>query len=103
MTNANAAMAAAKEYHEGRKLRKELQGLNCASIADRHGLPEGRVRRIRRGWVDSSLVHDKYLQIKSEIDRAKRLAPIVERKSIKSLAERYHLSQLTIRRYAGLE
>lgn len=103
MTDANAAMAAAKEYHEGLALRKVLKSLNCANIAARHGLAECRVRRIRKGRVDTSLPHDVYEKVKSEVDRAKYLAPIVEQKSIKSLAERYHLSQLTIRRYAELE
>lgn len=103
MTNANAAIAAAKEYLEGRKLRRRLSELSSEGVGDRLGIGRYRAQKIRAGLTDTTVTHDVMQAARDMFSEAERIEPLVRQKSMNNLASKYHVSKVTIRRYAGLE
>ena len=102
MTDANAAIAAVKEYREGHQLRRRLAELASKEIANKHGISVDRARAIGSGYTDTKLTHDKLLEIRELYAEAERIRPLVRQKSMNNLAAKYHLSKVTLRKYLDL-
>lgn len=93
------AIAAAKEYQEGLKIRRQIKALSTKSLALKFERRQESIRDIEKGKHPRNIPEDERKLILSCIEERKRLEGLYRGKTMEELKAKYHTSGASIQGY----
>lgn len=99
MTKYQNAIAAAKEYLEGQRLKQEISELSARTLAVKFDVPRKAVLMIQNGMTPTSLLHDDVKLIRECIAHRRKLEGVYAGKTLEAVAAKYHVAKTTVKSY----
>lgn len=93
------AIAAAKEYQEGLKIRQEIKNLSTKNLALKFERREESIRDIQKGRQPRNIPEEERLLIELCIRERQRLEGVYAGKTMEALKAKYRTSGATIASY----